>query len=73
MAAVTTTITSTTGPGAPLPTNVVRRRSATTAIQSSGGSLITTYYYRETNGTRGSTTTLGDIPVGAVVERVVTA
>jgi hypothetical protein len=34
---------------------------------------VTTYYYRTTGGTRGSTTSVGAIPGGAIVERVVTA
>lgn len=34
---------------------------------------VTTYYYRTTGGTRGSTTSPASIPVGAVVELVVTA
>jgi hypothetical protein len=34
---------------------------------------ITTYYFRRTDGTRGSATSIGSIPAGAVVERIVTA
>lgn len=34
---------------------------------------VTTYFYRTTGGTRGSTTSVGAIPAGAIVERVVTA
>ncbi len=33
---------------------------------------VTTYYYRTTAGTRASTTSLANIPAGAVVERIVT-
>lgn len=33
----------------------------------------TTYYYRTTAGARGSTTSVGAIPAGAIVERVSTA
>jgi hypothetical protein len=33
---------------------------------------VTTYYYRASNGSRGSTTDLGSIPAGAVIERTVT-
>jgi hypothetical protein len=33
---------------------------------------VTTYYYRASNGSRGSTTDLGAIPAGAVIERTVT-
>jgi hypothetical protein len=33
---------------------------------------VTTYFYRASNGTRGSTTDLGAIPAGAVIERTVT-
>lgn len=34
---------------------------------------VTTYFYRTTGGARGSTTSVGAIPAGAIVERVVTA
>jgi hypothetical protein len=33
---------------------------------------VTTYYYRTSAGGRGSTTDLGSIPAGAVIERTVT-
>jgi hypothetical protein len=33
---------------------------------------VTTYFYRASNGSRGSTTDLGAIPSGAVIERTVT-
>jgi hypothetical protein len=33
----------------------------------------TTYYFRRTDGTRGNATSIGSIPAGAVVERIVTA
>ena len=34
---------------------------------------VTTYYYRETGGARGSATSAGAIPAGAVVLRAVTS
>jgi hypothetical protein len=37
-----------------------------------GGGSVTTYYYRQTDGTRGSTTSLSSVPVGAVIERIST-
>jgi phosphodiesterase/alkaline phosphatase D-like protein len=33
----------------------------------------TTYYYRTPAGVRGSTTNVGSIPVGSVIERIVTS
>jgi hypothetical protein len=33
---------------------------------------VTTYFYRTSGGTRASTTDLGAIPAGAVIERTVT-
>jgi hypothetical protein len=33
---------------------------------------VTTYYYRTSAGARGSTTDLGAVPAGAVIERTVT-
>lgn len=48
-------------------------RKASTTLTGTPAGVTTTYYYREAGGTRGSTTTIGAIPVGAVVERRVTA
>lgn len=48
-------------------------RKATTTLTGTPAGVTTTYYYREAGGTRGSTTSVGSIPVGAVVERRVTA
>jgi hypothetical protein len=45
-------------------------RVAPTRAQIGGGTV--TYYYRASNGSRGSTTDLGAIPAGAVIERTVT-
>jgi hypothetical protein len=45
-------------------------RVAPARAQIGGG--VTTYYYRASNGSRGSTTDLGAIPAGAVIERTVT-
>lgn len=42
----------------------------TTTVTGGG---ITTYYYRTTAGTRASTTSLSSVPVGAVIERIVTS
>jgi hypothetical protein len=36
------------------------------------GGGVTTYFYRASNGSRGSTTDLGAVPAGAVIERTVT-
>lgn len=48
-------------------------RSQGLSLNPSGGDPTTTYYYRETSGARGSTTNPASIPVGAVVERIVTS
>lgn len=48
-------------------------RSQGLSLNPSGGAPTTTYYYRETSGARGSTTNPASIPVGAVVERIVTS
>lgn len=34
---------------------------------------VTTYFYRTSAGARGSTTDLGAVPAGAVIERTVTS
>lgn len=36
-------------------------------VETSSSQTTVTYYYRQTNGEHGSTTTLGNIPAGAVV------
>ncbi|MEZ4391980.1 MAG: hypothetical protein R3A48_12860 [Polyangiales bacterium] len=37
-----------------------------------GGGATITYCYRESGGTRGTTTSLSSVPVGAEIERTVT-
>lgn len=39
-------------------------------VPSIGGAAVTTYYYRLLDGTRSTSTDVGSIPAGAVVERV---
>lgn len=73
MAAITTTIRPGTASGAPLPTTGMRARFLVSPLPVTPSTSVTTYYYREAGGTRGSTTSVGSIPVGAVVERRVTA
>ena len=46
------------------------RYSPRTALPLSMGGAVTTYYYITTVGTRGSTTSIGSIPAGAVVMMV---
>jgi hypothetical protein len=57
----------------PAPTTpfAARRGTARGAFPVLGGG-VTTYYYRTSAGARGSTTDLGSIPAGAVIERTVT-
>lgn len=45
---------------------------AEATVLSGGGGVTVTYYYRTSAGVRGNTTDFGSIPVGAVVERIVT-
>ena len=72
MAALTSAIASTIS-GTILPTTSHRKRILTSVFpMPTAEAKVTTYYYRQTNGTRGSTTSTGGIPVGAVVERIVT-
>jgi hypothetical protein len=42
------------------------------SLSGSASAAVTTYYYRTSAGSRGSTTDLGAIPAGAVIERTVT-
>ena len=69
MAAITTAIAPRTAPGAPLATDRRRKHSITSAVSWVGAAATTRYHYRTTLGARGSTTSVGAIPVGAVVER----
>lgn len=73
MAAITTTIRPGTASGAPLPTTGMRARFLVSPLPVTPSTSVTTYFYRTTGGTRGSTTSVGAIPAGAIVERVVTA
>lgn len=50
-----------------------RWRRTPTTLDGAPAASATTYFYRTTGGTRGSTTSVGAIPAGAIVERVVTA
>lgn len=55
-------------------TGSLRLAEGTQSIPSGGGApLVTTYYYRTPLGVRGSTTNVGSIPVGSVIERIVTS
>jgi hypothetical protein len=53
-------------------TGLLTTVQGTQSIPSGGGGIITTYYYRTALGVRGSTTNVGSIPVGSVIERIVT-
>lgn len=46
------------------------RRTPTTLDGAPSAATTTTYYYRLLDGTRSTTTDVGSIPAGAVVERV---
>jgi len=50
-----------------------RWRRTPTTLDGAPAASATTYFYRTTGGTRGSATSAGAIPAGAVVLRVVTA
>ena len=50
--------------------SIVSPRVAPARAQIGGGTV--TYYYRTSGGTRASTTDLGAVPAGAVIERTVT-
>lgn len=60
-------------PGIATATGLVTTVQGTQSIPSGGGGIVTTYYYRTALGVRGNTTSLGSIPAGSVIERVVTA
>lgn len=48
-------------------------RKATTTLTGTPAGVTTTYHYREAGGARGSATSAGAIPAGAVVLRAVTS
>ena len=61
-------------PGIATATGLVTTVQGTQSIPSGGGAPhVTTYYYRTPAGVRGSTTNVGSIPVGSVIERIVTS
>lgn len=68
MAAITSAITSASP--ALLPSNIRRKRTLVSAIGEPPTSVVT-YYFRRTDGTRGNVNAPEDVPVGAVIERVV--
>lgn len=46
-----------------------RSAGTTVTLQQAGGAAVTTYFYRVLlTGVRGTTTSLGSIPAGAVIE-----
>mgnify|MGYP000284686677 CR=1 FL=1 len=73
MAAITTTIRPGIASGAPLPTAMTRARFLASSIPATPSTSVTTYYYRTTGGARASLQVPADLPLGAVVEIVVTA
>lgn len=71
MAAITTDLIGASD--APLPSTVLRKRALQSPIRSASATATTTYHYREAGGARGSATSAGAIPAGAVVLRAVTS
>lgn len=59
--------------GTGISTGSLRYAEGTESLPSGGGTApVTTYYYRSPLGVRGNTTSVGSIPVGSVIERIVT-